>query len=482
MEFDKSKTRSNQDTTHIGTKFKTRILNPNIILQMGTYVATPKHLHELIEKYPKSSHFLCASVLNPLDKMNFKSALAITSNNVLECLSHDSRTLATQMYLQVMQYILDSHLDKGLTAVERVYKIWYSVFFLRQWRSWIKNSKDFTLTDNFITLNSYTCVELNAHTLLILILSHIEDGTLDDFYPWLLGSQPCEEWFRSARSLTSTFSTVINFTSQEFVEKSKRIEFLYEATHSLSEEYVFPRSFKKNHILSSQKGITREDIFGSIDKAKCDSILSVKKLNMIVGENDWKVCDLTEASEDDATKKRGRNIDTPNTRKPDYNVKMDLIKKIQSSNFKVAEKIPEDLENSPFVEIDVDGKSIVIKKSCLVWMLSDKGERVSTDRVFRFKNQPKQKGVNLEPEKYYAVYFEDQFYIGRILLTGEVMSTIKFLKHDLDKYIWPRTDDICDVNNQFVFFGPLILGNYPFKLSKEVYKKIVTKYKSLKYE
>lgn len=124
MNFDKSKTRSNQDTTHIGTKLKTRILKPNIVLQMGSYVATSKHIHQIIKKYPKSSHFLSASVLKPLDKMNFKSAF-------LECLSHDPNTQATQMYLQlqVMQYILDSHLDKGLTAEERAYKIWYSVFF-----------------------------------------------------------------------------------------------------------------------------------------------------------------------------------------------------------------------------------------------------------------------------------------------------------------------------------------------------------------
>lgn len=81
--------------------------------------------------------------------------------------------------------------------------------------------------------------------------------------------------------------------------------------------------------------------------------------------------------------------------------------------------------------------------------------------------------MDLEPERYYAVYFEDQFYIGRILVTGEVISTIKF---------HPRKDDICDVNNEFVFFGHLVLGNYPFKLTKEVNKKIITKYKSLKCE
>lgn len=233
MKFDISETRIRyiQDPTHIGTKMKTRFLKVDVVLPMGSYVATSKHLHEIIEKFPKNAHFLSLSALNPLDKMNFKSVLAIISNDVMNCLNHDKKTLATQTYLKVMQYILDSFLDKGLTAVERTFKIWFSVFFLRQWRCWIKKSVKYNLMDNFISLNAYTCIELNAHSLLLLFLKHIEEGTLDEFYPWLLGSQQCEAWFRAARSLTSTFSTVINFTAQEFVEKSKRIEFVHEATH-----------------------------------------------------------------------------------------------------------------------------------------------------------------------------------------------------------------------------------------------------------
>ena len=51
------------------------------------------------------------------------------------------------------------------------------------------------------------CIELNAHAIITLVI------ILRDFYlTWLLGSQTCERVFRSARSMTSTFSTIINFS------------------------------------------------------------------------------------------------------------------------------------------------------------------------------------------------------------------------------------------------------------------------------
>lgn len=121
------------------------------------------------------------------------------------------------MYLKLIQFVLDSYLDRNLDIQERHYKLWYAVFFFRQWRNWIITSREYTLKDNFITLNAYTCIEINAHTLLSLTLRHIKNGSLNRFYPWLLGSQICESWFRAARSMTSTFSTIINFTSKEFI-------------------------------------------------------------------------------------------------------------------------------------------------------------------------------------------------------------------------------------------------------------------------
>ena len=49
------------------------------------------------------------------------------------------------------------------------------------------------------------------------------DGS-DYFLPWLLGSQPCESTFRAARSMTGTFSTIVNFSLLGFLQRLHRLQ------------------------------------------------------------------------------------------------------------------------------------------------------------------------------------------------------------------------------------------------------------------
>ena len=44
------------------------------------------------------------------------------------------------------------------------------------------------------------------------------------FLPWLLGSQSCEKIFRSARSMTNTFSTMINFSILGLLRRLHRLQ------------------------------------------------------------------------------------------------------------------------------------------------------------------------------------------------------------------------------------------------------------------
>ena len=57
------------------------------------------------------------------------------------------------------------------------------------------------------------CIVLNAHALalLLIILRDNFDESLCNYIPWILGSQSCEKTFWPARSMSSTFSTIINF-------------------------------------------------------------------------------------------------------------------------------------------------------------------------------------------------------------------------------------------------------------------------------
>lgn len=104
----------------------------------------------------------------------------------------------TSAFLQMMQNIIRSFLSKTEPICHRVYLMWYCVFFCRLWSSWLHEQKNYTITKNFISLNSYLCVELNAHALIQLIRLYRDSADIREnsqFTPWLFSSQPCEQIF-----------------------------------------------------------------------------------------------------------------------------------------------------------------------------------------------------------------------------------------------------------------------------------------------
>lgn len=142
-----------------------------------------------------------------------------------------------------MDYLIDSFLRNDQSLEKQVYKIWYVVLLCRIWRQHVKRHPNLTLQKNFITLNCYTCIEINAHVLLEFIKTLQNADNLDSnmFIPSLLSSQPCEGLFRSARSITSTFSTVINFSIKDFMSRIDRISFINFVINDLQNVFIFPR-------------------------------------------------------------------------------------------------------------------------------------------------------------------------------------------------------------------------------------------------
>ena len=64
---------------------------------------------------------------------------------------------------------------------------------------------------NFITTNAYVCIEVNAHSLLAILI-RMRNGDLQSITPWDMGLQSCEHFFWSLRSMTGTFRTIFNFS------------------------------------------------------------------------------------------------------------------------------------------------------------------------------------------------------------------------------------------------------------------------------
>jgi hypothetical protein len=127
------------------------------------------------------------------------------------------------------------------------------VFVCRLWRSWVKKkvfinrpstprSKD----KYFITRTAFLSVELNAHNLLYLILL-VQQKQLpkESLHIYLFNSQPCEGMFRNARSLSGVYSTVVNFTTHDFLRRAAKLSLLnqikcHELTNQSSARISFP--------------------------------------------------------------------------------------------------------------------------------------------------------------------------------------------------------------------------------------------------
>ena len=114
-----------------------------------------------------------------------------------------------------MSSVISSYLDKSISPEKRVEELWFVAFFLR----------------------AYMCIQINAHSLLAFLLNTQLDEMIS-FVPWMMfGSQSCERTFRSLRSMTSTFSMIINFN----------ILVLLQGLH-----YLFRRNVRRNVSRPSQ--------------------------------------------------------------------------------------------------------------------------------------------------------------------------------------------------------------------------------------
>ncbi|CAM4972458.1 unnamed protein product [Rotaria socialis] len=74
-----------QDSTHLVTKWRNRLLSTTAELCLGNQSISINHLHDIIENdtYSKLDHGLTKSDINPKDRQNFSSCLKLTSNDLM---------------------------------------------------------------------------------------------------------------------------------------------------------------------------------------------------------------------------------------------------------------------------------------------------------------------------------------------------------------------------------------------------------------
>jgi hypothetical protein len=116
---------------------------------------------------------------------------------------------------------------------------WTAVFLLRLWWVWLllvrlsslsssstKSKKNYR-EKYFVTRAAFFSVELNAHYLTYLILLvQQKQLPVEVLNIHLFSSQTCESTFRNTRALSGVFSTVINYTVDDFLRRSRKLSIL----------------------------------------------------------------------------------------------------------------------------------------------------------------------------------------------------------------------------------------------------------------
>ena len=173
-------------------------------------------------------------MLNNKDKQNYSRIAVLVSDDVKQCLEEASPTIHTKgtiIYLGLMRRIRDAHF-------ERISLLWEVVFFVLIWRVWL-NQKCLSAKDHFITTYAYTCIELNAYLLLNIVFNVVIGlYPVDVLGVWFTGSQSCEQLFQLLQSMTSIFSTVINFTMKGIMKRIHRLNYL--SSIESADNIIFP--------------------------------------------------------------------------------------------------------------------------------------------------------------------------------------------------------------------------------------------------
>ena len=166
--------------------------------------------------------------------------------NASHLLDNIVKAHATKCYVELMKSVIDSYLEKKSWSTYKNREIVEGCILLKILASILVNCQC-SLKDNFITYNVYMCIEINAHSLITFLMTVCDQPNKDSasFLPWLLGSQSsCEQTFRAARSMSSTFSTIINFGMLGLLRNLHRLQIQSTIQSETSMGIIFPRVLK----------------------------------------------------------------------------------------------------------------------------------------------------------------------------------------------------------------------------------------------
>lgn len=274
---------------------------------------------------------------------------------------------------------MNAFIEPNLEPLERIRCMRFPNFMFRIWRKYIEKHDKYTLKDNFLSLNCYNCIELNAHSMVQLMVHLKAIGRSELFLPQLMGSQQCESIFRQFRSFTSTYSTVINCTLKEAASRLSKIQLQNEVMHNTSKTYVYKR-FKTQPQKHESKKFdlpSLEQIYNEIEKCRRDAISMALKFKLIKKRCAKSTECNIKRTDNSHRLKKPQKISTSNRINVNHlnisNIALkDYTGKLKNQNFD---------DVSPYIGImRNNGTRAIIKKTSLCWLLQGDCTKLSSDR------------------------------------------------------------------------------------------------------
>ncbi|CAF4740615.1 unnamed protein product [Rotaria socialis] len=282
---------------------KSKSINANLIEPLLNKSSSLIHSRSyIIASYGSDNKYSVKSDVFPDDRENFSSCVKITSNDVLNLLK-DMNAKGTYIYRYLLKLVIITYIEADTDIFVRLCYGWILAFSYRMWWCSIQLEETYSQQEkdnHFITRAAWLSVEINIHcltSLLILVLQGVLPSS--SLHTHLFSSQPCESTFRSARALSSTFSSITSFSVSQFLNKIEKIAILNHFKSTEGDDVKCPLKFPIHHKNKHKKRIssttslssastTINDIEKIIIKAyhEAKKIMNSLHLLQILEEND----------------------------------------------------------------------------------------------------------------------------------------------------------------------------------------------------
>lgn len=209
-----------------------------------------------------------------------------------------------------MRFVRLAYIEKSTCIIDRLYYAWCSVFITRIWSASLekanlhdleqvvsnllpsKSMKSISKRNLFVTMQTLFSLEINAHSLTYLLLLVAEKKVSDEALQVIFNSQICENYFRAARSMSGVFSSVVNFTVNEFLHRVSKLSALQDikcASELNLNDLIFPKHHKlwrrasPSFFTSTTSSITEKSIEDTVISAfiKATQVLTDCNLSIL---------------------------------------------------------------------------------------------------------------------------------------------------------------------------------------------------------